>query len=156
MDYALNFRSVVPKVTNNINYIYLSEKNVIVVLSKLKNVRRILTMPIPSMANITVVKNKGICDTGATHGRDPMSSNGMTAIVASWLENGLTPVITHSMVHPKPVSIQVVAIIENGTKSRSERMIPIGRSGKERPKIQIRMDMCHSGDKCVSTTWNKM
>lgn len=115
--------------------------------------RRILTMPIPSMAKTTVVKNRGMCDTGAIHGSDPMSDNGTVAALASGVANGLTPIITHIMVHPRPTSIQVVAMAEKGTKSRSVRMIPSGKSGNARQRIQIRMDKCHSGGKCASATW---
>lgn len=114
---------------------------------------RILTMPIPSMAKTTVVKNMGMCDKGAIHGRDPMSDNGTVAALASGPANGLTPVITHIMVHPRPTSIQVVAMAEKGTKSRRVRRIPSGKSGNARTRIQMRMDMCHSGGKCVSATW---
>lgn len=86
--------------------------------------------------------------TGAIHGRDQISGSGTD----SWAENGVEPTTTHIIVHPKPTSINVVAMAENGTISRSERMQPSGRSGSARPKIHARSENCHSGDVCASAT----
>lgn len=102
----------------------------------------------PSMANRTVVKNSGIFVIGAIHGTDPMSGSGINSLP----DSGLTPITTHIIVHPKPTSINVVAMAVNGTISRSERIQPSGRSGNARPKIQARSENCHSGDVCASAT----
>lgn len=99
-----------------------------------------LTVPMPSMANMTVVKNSGMCVIGAIHGRDVMSGNGTAVATISLLANRLAPVTTQDMVNPKPTRMNVVAMAENGTKSRSERMIPSGRSGKARPRIHVRIE----------------
>lgn len=88
------------------------------------------------MAKRTVAKNRGMCPKGAIHGRDPIAGNGTTAVAFSLLENGLSPVTTDSMVQLRPTSMNVVATAENGTNSRSVRMMPSGRSGKARLRIQ--------------------
>lgn len=92
------------------------------------------------MANITVLKNSGMCVIGAIHGRDPISGRGTAAAAISLVANRLPPVTTHDMVHPKPTSMNVVATAENGTNNRSERMMPSGRSGMARPRIHVRIE----------------
>lgn len=94
----------------------------------------------PSIAKTTVEKNSGMCAMVPTHGRDAISGSGTAASTASLLENGLTPSTTHVMEQPKPTSMNVVATAEKGTKTRSERMMPRGRIGKARHKIQVRME----------------
>lgn len=115
------------------------------------HVIEILTVPMPSMANRTVAKNSGMWPTGAIHGRDPMSGNGIAAVPSSM--KGLAPTTTHAMVQPNPTSMNEVAAAENGTSSRSERMMPSGSNGNARPNIQARMEKCHSV--WLSTTWTR-
>lgn len=98
------------------------------------------------MAKTPVAKNSGICAMGAIQGRDPTSGNGTDAAIVSLSTNGLIPVTTQVKVHPKPTSMNVVAIADNGTNTLSVRITPSGRSGRARPKIQVRMEKCHSGD----------
>lgn len=104
------------------------------------------------MAKRTVAKNRGMCPMGAIHGRDPIAGNGTPATVVSLLAKGLSPVITDIMVQPKPTSMNVVATAENGTNSLSVRMMPSGRSGKARLRIQSRMGKCHSEGVWFSVT----
>lgn len=104
-----------------------------------------LTVPMPSMANTTVAKNSGMRATGAIQGRDPISGNGTDSAIVALSANGLTPVTTHVMVHPKPTSMNVVPRADSGTNTLSVRMIPSGISGTARDKIQTRMEKCHSG-----------
>lgn len=105
----------------------------------------LLTVPIPSMANTTVAKNNGMRATGAIQGRDSISGNGIDAAIVALSANGLTPVTTHVIVHPKPTSMKVVPRADSGTNTLSVRIIPSGMSGMTRAKIQIRMEKCHSG-----------
>lgn len=115
----------------------------------------VLTVPMPSMANKTVAKNSGMWPTGAIHGRDPISGSGSAVAQAPSPANRLTPVTTHDMVHPSPTSMKAVAMAENGTNSRSVRMIPSGTSGMASPRIHARTEKCHSGGVCVSATCKK-
>lgn len=83
--------------------------------------------------------------TGAIQGRDPISGNGTDAAMVALSANGLTPVTTHVMVHPKPTNMKVVPRADSGTNTLSVRMIPSGISGMTRAKIQTRIEKCHSG-----------
>lgn len=83
---------------------------------------------------------------GAIQGRDPISGNTTAAAKVSLYANGLIPLTTHIMVHPKPTRMNAVAIADSGTNTLSVRITPSGRSGRARPKIQVRMEKCHSGD----------
>lgn len=106
----------------------------------------------PSMAKRTVAKNSGMWPTGAIHGRDPMSGNGVAAARVSWPVNKLAPVITHDIVHPKPTSMKAVAMAENGTRRRSVRTMPSGTSGNASARIQARTGKCHSNGVWESAT----
>lgn len=106
------------------------------------------------MAKTPVAKNSGILAMGAIQGRDPTSGKVMDAAKVSLSANGLSPVITQYMVHANPTSMNVVAIADNGTNTLSVRMTPSGRSGRARPRIQVRMEKCHSGDVWLSATYN--
>lgn len=112
----------------------------------------VLTVPMPSMANRTVAKNRGMWPTGAIHGREVISGSGMAVASDPLPANRLAPVTTHDIVHPKPISINAVAMAENGTNSRSVRIMPSGTSGTARPMIQARTGRCHSGGVCESAT----
>lgn len=92
------------------------------------------------MANSTVAKNSGMWPTGAIHGRDEMSGRGAAAASALSPANRLAPVTTQDMVQPRPMSMNAVAMAENGTSRRSERIMPSGTSGKARPRIQARTE----------------
>lgn len=96
----------------------------------------------PSMANNTVAKNSGMWSMDAIHGRDPMAGKGTAGVLPS--AKGLAPITTHAMVQPKPTRMNVVAAAENGTSSRSERIMPSGKNGNAKPIIQVRMEKCHS------------
>lgn len=116
----------------------------------------VLTVPMPSMAKSTVAKNSGMLPTGAIQGRDPISGNGTAVAIDASPANRLAPVTTQDMVQPRPTNMKAVAIAENGTKSRSDRMIPNGTNGMARARIQARTGKCHSIGVCVSATCKKI